>query len=269
MAMIVCPGCGKEISDKAEVCPKCGYTFEKKEEIKRIVCEECGNEFDENLDSCPNCGCPKPVKQQEVTPQKVEVTKVSVNKKKIIMGVSVVAVIVLAIIGGIFAKNIIDKKNAEKNAKAYFNKLESATTTMFSGCASAESAAGLIHDVWYNAIYEKSDSQTDEFTKPDGYFVSDFNDALFNLQMDSSFSADIKSIESNQETVEKMMKQLKNPPEEHKEAYDTLKEFYDCYLEFTNLAVNPTGNLTSYTSDYNDLDSEVMNKYKKMKMYFE
>ena len=63
--------------------------------------------------------------------------------------------------------------------------------------------------------------------------------------------------------------ELKNPPAEHKEAYDTLKEFYDCYLEFTSLATNPNGNLQSYTNDYNDLDSEVMSKYKKMEMYFE
>lgn len=269
MALIVCPGCGKEISDKAIVCPKCGYTFQKDEQAKLIVCEECGSEFDDSLDSCPNCGYPKPVKQQEIAPQKVEVTKVSVNKKKVITGVSVTLVVVLAIIGGIFVKSSIDKKNAEKSAKAYYNKLESTTSTMFLGCASAESAAGLIHDVWYNAIYEKADDSTDEYTKPDGFFVSDFNDALFNLQTDSSFSNKISDIESNQKTVEKLMKELKNPPEEHKEAYDTLKEFYDCYLEFTSLATNPNGNLQSYTSDYNDLDSEVMSKYKKMEMYFE
>lgn len=269
MALIVCPGCGKEISDKATVCPKCGHVIEKEEQPKLIVCEECGSEFDESLDSCPNCGCPKPVKQQEDVPQKVEVTKVSVNKKKVITVVSVAIVVILAIISGIFAKNSIDKKNAEKSAKAYYNKLESATSTMFLGCASAESAAGLIHDVWYNAIYEKTDASTDEYTKPDGYFVSDFNDALFNLQTDTSFSDKISDIEKNQESVEKLMKELKNPPAEHKEAYDTLKEFYDCYLEFTSLATNPNGSLQSYTNDYNDLDSEVMSKYKKMEMYFE
>lgn len=29
MAMIKCPECGKEISDKANSCPNCGYTFIK------------------------------------------------------------------------------------------------------------------------------------------------------------------------------------------------------------------------------------------------
>ena len=63
MALIVCPGCGKEISDKATVCPKCGYVIEKEEQPKLIVCEECGSEFDESLDSCPNCGNPNPDKK--------------------------------------------------------------------------------------------------------------------------------------------------------------------------------------------------------------
>lgn len=37
MALIVCPDCGKKVSDKAEVCPSCGYPFEKirKEEEKK------------------------------------------------------------------------------------------------------------------------------------------------------------------------------------------------------------------------------------------
>lgn len=30
MAMIICPMCGKEFSDKATACPQCGYVSEKK-----------------------------------------------------------------------------------------------------------------------------------------------------------------------------------------------------------------------------------------------
>lgn len=269
MALIVCPGCGKEISDKATVCPKCGYVIEKEEQPKLIVCEECGSEFDESLDSCPNCGCPKPVKQQEDVPQKVEVTKVSVNKKKLVTGIIIFILLAGAIVGGIFAKKTIDKKNAEKAEKAYCSKLQTTTYDMLTGCASAEEAAGLIHDVWRNAIYEEEDSSTDEYTQPNGYFVSDFNDALANLEAEESFSKKIDGIRENQDMVERKIKELKNPPEKYKEAYEAIKDFYDSYLEFTSLATDPNGNLQSYTNDYNDLDFEVMSKYKKMEMYFE
>ena len=269
MAIIACPECGKEISDKAKSCPHCGYVLEKEKQIGKIICEECGTEFDDELDACPNCGCPKIEEKKGKEPQKVEVTKVAVNKKKLIAGIFVLVLIVGAIVGGIFIKKTVDKNNAEKEEKKYYSKLESTTNIMLAGCADAESAAGLIHDVWKNAIYEEEDSSTDDYTKPDGYFVSDFNDALANLEADISFSKKVDGIRKNQITVEKAMKELKNPPEKYKEAYDTIKDFYESYLEFTRLATNPSGSLQSYTSDYNDLDSDVMSKYKKMEMFFE
>ena len=202
------------------------------------------------LTTCPNCGCPN------------STVKLKKNKHKgVIISIIVFALIVVSALGiG------ISKKAKELE---YYSNMETVSFTMLDGAAKAENAGNLIKNVWYNAIYEKTDASTDEYTKPDGFFVSDFNDALLNLQTDTSFSGKISDIEKNQESVEKLMKELKNPPEEHKEAYDTLKEFYDCYLEFTSLATNPNGNLQSYTNDYNDLDSEVMSKYKKMEMYFE
>lgn len=66
-----------------------------------------------------------------------------------------------------------------------------------------------------------------------------------------------------------MMKELQNPPEEHKEAYDALKEFYAAYTELVGCATNPTGNLTSYTSSYNEADQNTSNCYKAMEMYLE
>lgn len=269
MAMIICPQCGKEISDRAPACPQCGFVMVKKEEIHLIKCDECGIEFDDKLDNCPNCGCPKSEKKVENVPQKVEVTSVSVNKKKVMAVIAIIVVIIGAVIGAFFIKQQVDNNKAKNYAKSYYENLKEATNTMLTGSAKAESAAGLIHDVWRNAIYEDRDDATDKYTRPNGYFVDDFNDALAELYKDASFTRDISFIESNQENVEKLMKKLKNPPEEYKEAYEDIKAFYDSYLEFTNLATNPTGSLTSYTESYNDLDADVSSKYKKMNMYIE
>ena len=52
MALINCPNCGNQVSDKAEKCPKCG---EKLNENKR-VCSECGTELNEDEKVCSNCG---------------------------------------------------------------------------------------------------------------------------------------------------------------------------------------------------------------------
>ncbi len=50
MAMINCPECGKEISDKAASCPNCGAVVKKK------FCQHCGEAIDSDCVVCPKCG---------------------------------------------------------------------------------------------------------------------------------------------------------------------------------------------------------------------
>lgn len=57
MALINCPECGKEISDKAFECPKCGKKLKEKETPKKY-CSECGNELNNGDAICSKCGCP-------------------------------------------------------------------------------------------------------------------------------------------------------------------------------------------------------------------
>ena len=66
-----------------------------------------------------------------------------------------------------------------------------------------------------------------------------------------------------------MMKDLKNPPEEHQEAYEALKEYYDAYLELTNLATDPTGSLQTFSEAFNAADTEVVNCLNAMELYIE
>jgi len=66
-----------------------------------------------------------------------------------------------------------------------------------------------------------------------------------------------------------MMKELTNPPKKYQEAYIILKDFYDAYLELTNLVLNPTGSLQTFTDDFNEADSKVANALKKISIYIE
>lgn len=104
MALIQCPECRKEISDKAAVCPHCNFdivTYRKKiqeekdreekekraEELKnmqeKIKCPECGMLVNKSVELCPSCGYP--------------IQKEKKRKKKIQIGVCT-AVVLLAII---------------------------------------------------------------------------------------------------------------------------------------------------------------------------
>ncbi len=149
----------------------------------------------------------------------------------------------------------------------YSKKLEQVTYTMLSGAADAESCCNLIRQVWSNAIYEKKDNATDKYTKPNGYFVADFNDALDNLYEDSDFQEQVNNIRENQEIVRSLIKELVNPQEEFKEAYEILVECYDTYLVFTKMAVNPSGSLNTFTDDFDDADTKFMHCYDRMGIY--
>ena len=51
MAIIKCPECGHQISDRAPVCPSCGVEIAGK--ITR--CPQCGEIYFNDSDVCPNC----------------------------------------------------------------------------------------------------------------------------------------------------------------------------------------------------------------------
>ena len=272
MAMIVCPHCGEQVSEKAKKCVHCG-TILMPEEKKH--CTECGAELEEGMTECPNCGCPVDDtlgQEADEKPQKVEVTGVKVTKKiKVIIGI----VVALLVVGGatVFGVTQYQKKKAAEEyaqrVEEYSDNLKLATVTMLTGASDAESSANLIKQVWYNAIYEKKDDKTDKYTCPKGYFVSDFNDALGNLYADLSFSSKISSIEDNQDTVNALMKKLKNPPDEYKDAYDAVSDLYDAYISLTNCATDPSGNLQTYSSTFNDADTNTLNAYKAMELYLD
>lgn len=53
MALIKCPECSNEISDKALKCPKCGFAIQD-----IVICEECGTRNKKGSKSCISCGYP-------------------------------------------------------------------------------------------------------------------------------------------------------------------------------------------------------------------
>ena len=64
MAIIKCPECGHQISDKAPVCPNC--VIEKAGKI--ITCPNCGETYFNSEGSCPHCHNAAPAGNMEQTP---------------------------------------------------------------------------------------------------------------------------------------------------------------------------------------------------------
>ena len=250
MALISCPICGQNISDKAKVCPNCAHSFaDNVSAANNIICGECNTEYDKTLSACPNCGCPMPN------------TKVKRNNKYIGIIISVIVIAAICFCGNNIRKNLV--------VQEYHNNLKIVSYTMLDGAAKAEEAGNLARSVWNNAIFEKQDTETDKFTMPNGRFVDDFNDALNALYSDDDFNKSLSEIKNNQTDVIELMKKLKNPPKEYKEAYDVVQTYYESYLKMTKLVISPNGSLNSFSEDFSTYDTETVNAYEKLQIYLD
>lgn len=259
--MNYCPNCGNELRKNVKFCTKCG------QKINQSEIEDSDTEA-ENQNSAPLTDMPSENLTSKVAPQKVEVTgiNITISKPKKRTLIIITVCVLVAIIAGIASYYIYQ----QKKIKDYEGTLSAAASTMLLGSTTAEKAGGLIHDVWYNTIYKESDIETDKYTKTTGTFRtfnSDFNVSLQSLFADSEFKKQIDSIEGNQLLVKDFMKELQNPPKQYEDAYEKIRDFYDVYLEFTNLVINPSGSLQSYTNKFNELDSDTVNAYQAMDLY--
>ncbi|MCD8216249.1 MAG: zinc-ribbon domain-containing protein [Clostridiales bacterium] len=98
MALIKCPHCGSEISDKAEKCVHCGQPLKSENPIdsqKTIICDDCGAQIEEGAEICSKCGCPVKNESEKET---VNIIKIKDDKRKIkkpiIIGVSVAVILI-------------------------------------------------------------------------------------------------------------------------------------------------------------------------------
>lgn len=202
------------------------------------------------LITCPNCGCPNS----------------SIKQKKKKHKVVIVSIIVFAlIVTGVLGIGILQKAKEFE----YYTNMEAVSYTMLDGAAKAENAGNLIKSVWYNAIYEERDDETDQYTMKNGKFVDDFNDALSSLFADENFIKSISEIETNQSEVTDLMKQLKNPPKKYEEAYSVLNGYYDNYLKMIKTVISPTGSLNTFSEDFNTYDNDTVDSFEKMKLYLD
>lgn len=284
LALLLCKYCGKQVSDKAKICPACKHVLtedhlENESVISSIKCEECGYEIPQDADACPNCGFPI---EKSISDDKMpslgdsnNSTEIKTKKSKITQILIVIIIIlILAIIGFLIGNKIYsDNKKAQEAEEAtkaaiaaqelvdtYKENLIKFKDNVSAGGFSAEIAGNVIHSVWYNAIFEVKDSITDKYTRPNGKFVEDFNDALRNLFNDPSFAKAIDSMKALQEDVSKTVNDLRNPPEGYEKTYEAIKDCYDSFVAFTNMVISPSGSLSSFSSEFNSANSNFNNK---------
>lgn len=218
-----------------------------------IKCPDCGKEISSNAEKCIHCGCPI---------VKVDTAMKDINTKKKKSPLFKILIIGLVVLVAIFGFKAFQSIMYQQN-------LNTICYEIIQSAANTETCCNQIHDVWYNTIFEVSDESTDKYTMKNGKFNADFNDSLSALYDDENFINDVSDIKYEQEHILDLMKKLNNPPAKYKESYKYLKELYEEYTKFSNMAIDPSGNLYSYTEEYNESDETLVNKFEKMKIYID
>ena len=145
MALIKCPNCGKDISDRVSVCPKCNFDMEayykkieqekleeekrkqleeqkrqeeeerrKQEEARKEECPECGVLVDKDVENCPNCGFP--IKEEKLKLAK-EVAEKKAKRKKCFSIIIAISVVLFAMVLFAVQKNKASKYNKKNYVK--------------------------------------------------------------------------------------------------------------------------------------------------------
>ncbi|MFQ8603157.1 MAG: zinc ribbon domain-containing protein [Anaerovoracaceae bacterium] len=254
--MRICSKCGTECKEEDKICSKCGSELLKfNGENEKPAAENFNSEINDIREIDKKI---EEVKEnislrEKIKSKGLNATKKKLSKRKLI----ILGIIALIIIAGIAFMIYESRQSVEK--EEYISNLNELKGTALTGCASAEDLCNLTMSVWYDAIWEKNDSETNKYT--DG--AKDFNEALSNLYSDEEIIVEVSELMVNQEDVSKIMDKLSNPPEEYQTYYNTAMDFYSKYKTFTDLAISPDGSYQSYTDKVHELDTDVMEIYEK------
>lgn len=156
----------------------------------------------------------------------------------------------------------------EDDEASYYDNMQSVVEKMGDGAEKAETAGNFALKVWYNAIHQVSDSQTNAYTKNKGSFV-DFNEAIANLYSAKGFSKNISELDKNLSEVTALMKKLNNPPEEYKEAYSELKKLYLAYGKLLELVIDLDGSYNSVSDKMSTYINDFLAAYHIVSLYID
>lgn len=232
MALIQCPECKKEISDKVKACPYCGYPMA--DETETIVSPDL-----------------QTTEQRPVTAAK------SKTKKIAIISVGAVAALLIVVVAIFGYKAAADGAYMENIAYIY--------ETIPSGAIEAAELSDLTRSVWSNSIWKDHDAETDKYTMTNGKFNSDFNTSLAAMFEDAEVQTKMDAIETSKSEVDAVMKKLQNPPKHLSEYYETVNSMYEAYLSLISLATSPTGNISYYSENIQTHASNFKKYHDKLK----
>ena len=249
MAIIKCPECGHQVSDRAKTCPSCGIEIAGK--ITR--CPDCGEYIFKDDRECPNCHCSinasasEPVTGQSMDshsyammPEIPEIPQTEEPKKKTghkILWSSLVVGFVIALIIVFLGIYFYQKSQQENELRAYENAMMSSEPAVLQNFLDMYIDASVAHRDsvkahleilkkvdrdWQNAYASQSKSALQLFIdrNPDNIHVTEARLLIDSLDFDAA------KLEDSMESYQKYMDthQQGQYYDEAANAYDRLRE---------------------------------------------
>lgn len=222
-----------------------------------INCSECGKEVSDKSQHCIHCGNPIAF-NNENTQVRESKTKKKKNRKGLVLLFTFVLIVAAGV--GYFFINQLEQKEADYRAKL----IETYGLMGFSNVVSGN-VITTVGDIWHDAIYKESNTNTFDFLYDDDMRRLDFNDAIDKYYSDTKSKNEISKIDSYLDDITIKMKELSNPPDTYQKAYEILDEMFEIMIEISNFAISPSGSYDEFGKTTSNLFSDFDVKYQLFK----
>lgn len=198
-----------------------------------MLCPHCNNEISDESSFCNYCG------YNLADHANYKATHGSKSLKIILT--SLIATILIG--STIYFFKSHQNKQYDTSIKATASLLQKEIITCLSLCEE-------VSDVWHKAIQNSED----------------INSTLRLLQSKNRSLDVYANLEKSKTELESKVSQLKNPPKNYLDSYDTILKLYSIYTDIYSDARNPTGSYLTYTQNVNRQAKEALSLIEKIKV---
>lgn len=240
-----------------------------------MKCNNCELDFKGTI--CPNCNTS--INQGDSTTNTLDINSEytqttsldGIQKVKrggklnrnIIFGVISVIILIIALI----CIKLISLQRETESIKL-LNKVYS---DALAGGVVCENVGNMTTTIWNNAIFENEDPDTDIYTRylnGVGGFM-DFNDSLYAYFLNGDYGDKIETAKTYSDYINQDIKKLSKIPKKLNEHYSAAKEVRSSYGALLKIVEDPSGNLETFSNNFNDSDQSLSDACDDLKYLLE
>lgn len=225
-----------------------------------INCPECNKEISDKVISCPNCGFP-------VTSNKKTslLDKLGISKKSMVI---LLLIIIITISTAIFMFISNSNKEKNKLFKDTMYTINTASSNTIAACdiilAVWSDPVGDFNSVFRYMFSGDIKNHSWSGLGMDSLGFSYYSWGSLSEEM-NTFKERLDDLEDEKKNVDSMIEEIKKINGSEKEA-NAIVDYYNSYLKSYNAATDPSGNQLNYSSNLIDIKSELDSNKVKLEM---